>query len=61
MFFFYFGNADWAHGYVNGVLFGLLLIASMIVWGAGRVYGLDGRLEATDYARTNPWLRYLLG
>jgi thiosulfate dehydrogenase [quinone] large subunit len=61
MFFFYFGNADFAHGYVNGDLFGLLLFVTMIVWGAGRVFGLDAYLERTALVENNPRLRYLLG
>ena len=61
MFFFYFGNADWANGFVTGDLLGLLLFLTMIVWGAGRVFGVDDWLESTDYVRSHPWLRYLLG
>ena len=61
MFFFYFGNADWANGFVNGDLLGLLLFVTLIVFGAGRVFGIDGSLERTALVRNNPWLRYVLG
>lgn len=61
MTFFYFGNAGWAHGFVNGDLMGLLLFVTMIVLGAGRVMGLDAYLEETDLVRNHPRLKYLLG
>lgn len=61
MSFFYFGNADWEHGFVNGDLMGLLLFVTVIVFAAGRVWGLDAYLERTEFVRTNPWVRYLLG
>lgn len=61
MTFFYFGNADWEHGFVNGDLMGLLLFVTVIVFAAGRVWGLDAYLEDTATVRNNPWLRYLLG
>lgn len=61
MFFFYFGNAAFDHGYVNGDLFGLLLFLTMIVWGAGRLYGVDAYLERTGLVENHPRLRYLLG
>ena len=61
MAFFYFGNAGWAHGFVNGDLMGLLLFVTMIVQGAGRVMGLDAYLEETDFVRNHPRLKYLLG
>ncbi len=61
MSFFYFGNAAWAHGFVNGDLLGLLLFATIIVFGAGRVWGLDEFLERTSIVQNNRWMRYLLG
>lgn len=61
MAFFYFGNADWEHGLINGDLMGLLLFITVIVFAAGRVWGVDAYLEATETVRNNPWLRYLLG
>jgi thiosulfate dehydrogenase [quinone] large subunit len=61
MFFFYFVNQEWAFGFVNGNLMGLLLFVTVVVFGAGRVWGLDGYLERTDTVRNNPWLRYFLG
>lgn len=61
MTFFYFGNADWAHGFVNGDLMALLLFVTLIVLGAGRVMGLDAYLEETDLVQNHPRLKYLLG
>lgn len=61
MFFFYFGNAEWEHGFVNGDLLTLVLLLTLIVFGAGRVWGLDAYIERTATVRENPRLRYLLG
>lgn len=58
---FWVGNADFAHGLVNGDLMGLLMFATMIVLAAGRYYGLDAILEQTSIVRENPRLQYLLG
>mgnify|MGYP002761604667 FL=1 len=58
---FYLGNADWAHGYVNGDLMGLLLFAIVAVFAAGRVVGVDGFIEDTEFVSQRPWLRYILG
>jgi len=58
---FYLGNADWTHGYVNGDLMGLLLFAIVGVFAAGRVLGVDGFIEDTEFVSQRPWLRYLLG
>ncbi|MFB6101127.1 MAG: DoxX family protein [Haloplanus sp.] len=61
MFFFYFTNHGWAHGMANGELWGLLMFPTLIVLGAGRVWGLDEWLEDTEFAHNNRWARYLLG
>lgn len=61
MFFFYFGNADWEFGFVNGDLFGLLLFITLVIFGAGRIWGLDEYLEQTTIVQNNWWLRYFLG
>ena len=61
MTFFYLGNADWAHGYVNGDLFGLLMFAIVGVFAAGRIFGVDAVLEQTEFVKNRPTLRYLLG
>ncbi|SDL97642.1 thiosulfate dehydrogenase [quinone] large subunit [Halogranum gelatinilyticum] len=61
MVFFYLGNADWAHGYVNGDLFGLLMFVIVGVFAAGRIFGLDAIIEKTATVRQRPVLRYLLG
>lgn len=61
MFFFYFGNADWTNGFVNGDLLGLLMFLTVLLFGAGRVWGIDAYLERTDTVRNNKWMRLLLG
>ena len=58
---FYLGNADWAHGFVNGDLMGLLLFGVVGVLATGRVLGVDAALEDTTVVHQRPWLRYLLG
>ena len=59
--FFYVGNAGWAHGFVTSELFGLLIFLSIAVFGAGRVFGVDGYLEGTELLEQHPRLRYLMG
>jgi thiosulfate dehydrogenase [quinone] large subunit len=61
MVFFYLGNADWAHGYVNGDLFGFLMFALVGTLAAGRILGVDQLLEKMDVIRQRPTLKYLLG
>jgi thiosulfate dehydrogenase [quinone] large subunit len=60
-FFLYFGNEQWRRGMVNGELMGLFLFITIIVFGAGRVLGVDVILERTHLVETKPWLRYFLG
>lgn len=51
-----------AHGYfVDSSFVYLLLLFGLGAWGAGRVVGLDARLEESAIVQNNPWLRYLLG
>lgn len=61
MAFFWVGNADFAHGLVNGDLMGLLLFVTLMVLGAGRYYGLDAIIERLTPIENHPWLGYLLG
>jgi thiosulfate dehydrogenase [quinone] large subunit len=64
MTFFYFVNGPggaWAHGMVNGDLLALLLFATIIVFGSGKVLGLDGFLRRTELVENHPRLRYVLG
>jgi len=58
---FWVGNADFAHGVVNSDLMGLLLFGTMIVFAAGRYFGLDAYIEATDFVKQRPRVRYVLG
>jgi len=39
----------------------MLLLFGLGAWGAGRILGLDAKLEQTEFVQNNPWLRYLLG
>jgi len=57
----HFGNADWAHGCVNGDLLGFLLFVIVGGFAAGRILGVDAAIEKTAAVRRRPWLRYLLG
>ena len=38
-----------------------LLLFGLGAFGAGRILGLDRRIEETELVRANPWLRYVLG
>ena len=60
MVFFYLGNADWAHGLVNGDLMGLMLFVTLGILGAGRVLGLDAILEKTELGKKRI-AKFLLG
>ncbi len=51
-----------AHGYlVNDTLVYAVLLFGLGALGAGRLYGLDSKLEETDLVKENNWIRYLLG
>lgn len=39
----------------------LLLLFGLGAFGAGRILGLDNKLEQSNVVQQNPWLRYLLG
>lgn len=58
---FYFGNASWSHGYVNGDLMGFMLFLFVGVFAAGRIMGLDSIIEDTQFVQQRPKLKYLLG
>jgi len=69
---FFFWTAAWTgglmdgfpveHGYfVDYTFVYLLLLFGLGAWGAGRVVGLDAKLEESSIVQNNPWLRYLLG
>ncbi len=50
------------HGYlVNDVLVYALLLFGLGALGAGRLYGLDRKLEEHSLVEKYPWLKYLLG
>ena len=61
MLLFYFGNWSVQHGYVNGDFAYMLFFLAVAAFGAGRILGLDARLEELDLVERNGWLRYLLG
>lgn len=51
-----------AHGYVvDYTLVYAILLFGLGAWGAGRILGLDAKLEKLDVVKQNAWLRYLLG
>jgi thiosulfate dehydrogenase [quinone] large subunit len=58
---FWVGNAGFGHGLVNSDFMGLLLFVTMIVFAAGRYYGLDAFVEKLSFVQNNPRLKYLLG
>lgn len=39
----------------------MLLLFGLGAWGAGRILGIDRRLEETEIVQNNPWLRFFLG
>jgi thiosulfate dehydrogenase [quinone] large subunit len=59
--FFYLGNAGWGHGFVTSELFGILIFGTILVIGAGRVFGGDAYLENLELVEQHPRLRYLMG
>lgn len=59
--FFYLGNQGWGSGFVTSELFGILVFGTIIVFGAGRVYGGDAYLENAELVERHPRLRYLMG
>lgn len=61
MCFFYLGNADWAHGWVNGELFALLAFGTVVLFGVGQVWGIDRWLRRSEIVESRPRLRYVLG
>jgi thiosulfate dehydrogenase [quinone] large subunit len=66
MLLFYLGNWEISHGYINGDFAYMLVFLSVAAFGAGRILGLDARIEGYDVGGTPlieryPWLRYLLG
>jgi thiosulfate dehydrogenase [quinone] large subunit len=50
------------HGWVidDHIVYAALLFG-LGAFGAGRILGLDARIEKMGFVRNNPWLRYLLG
>ncbi|MFB6360956.1 MAG: DoxX family protein [Halobacteriales archaeon] len=61
MSFFYLGNEAWRRSFVNGDLLGLLFFLTIMVFGAGRVWGIDAYLEQSEFVQSHWWLRYALG
>ncbi|MFB6254690.1 MAG: DoxX family membrane protein [Halobacteriaceae archaeon] len=61
MAFFYFGNEMWRRSFVNGDLLGVVVFLTILIFGAGRVWGIDAYLEQLEFVQSTPWLRYLLG
>lgn len=61
MTFFYLGGQGWTNGFMTGELAGILLFITIIIFGAGRVWGLGSYLENTNLVKKYPKLRYLMG
>lgn len=50
------------HGYVvTETLVYAVLLFGLGAWGAGRLFGLDARIEDKEFVQNNSWLKYLLG
>lgn len=60
MLMFYYGNAEWSHGLLNGDMVYLILFLIAGLAGTGRILGLDRRLLETNIVENHPRLRYLL-
>lgn len=60
MLFFYYGNAEWSHGLINGDMMYLLVFVAVATAGAGRFWGLDEWLADRWGVDEGSWLRYLL-
>ncbi|MFB6166653.1 MAG: DoxX family protein [Candidatus Nanohaloarchaea archaeon] len=60
MFLFYYGNAAWKHGLLNGDAVYLFVLLALACLGAGRIFGLDETLRENDFTEKHPWLKYLL-
>lgn len=69
---FFFWTASWEggvlaglpveHGYViTSEFVYILILFGLGAWGAGRILGLDARLEQHAFVQNRPWLRYFLG
>lgn len=58
---FYYGNAEWSHGLVNGDLIYVYLFLVVAFTASGRIYGLDARLENYDLIEKYPKLKLVLG
>ncbi|MGM0606315.1 MAG: DoxX family protein [Halobacteriota archaeon] len=51
-----------AHGYVvDYTLVYAILLFGLGAWGAGRILGLDAKLEQSSIVQENPWMKLLLG
>lgn len=50
------------HGFlVTETLVYVVLLFGLGAWGAGRLYGLDTKIEEQEFVEENPWLKYFLG
>jgi thiosulfate dehydrogenase [quinone] large subunit len=66
MLLFYFGNWDMAHGPINSDFMYMLVFLSVAAFGAGRILGLDARIEQYEVdgeplVERYTWTRYILG
>jgi thiosulfate dehydrogenase [quinone] large subunit len=66
MLMFYFSNWDVAHGFINGDFAYMLVFLAVAAFGAGRILGLDSKIEQYDVGGQTllekyPKLSYVLG
>jgi thiosulfate dehydrogenase (quinone) large subunit len=61
MTFFFVASWDFANGIVNSDAIYAILLVSVGIMGAGKVFGLDALLEKTEFVKKAPILHYVLG
>lgn len=61
MTFFFLASWDFANGIVNSDAIYAILLVTLGIMGAGRVFGLDAILEKTEFVKKVPVLNYVLG
>ncbi len=61
MTFFFIASWDFANGVVNSDAIYAILLVTLGIMGAGKVFGLDAILERTEFVKKVPVLNYVLG
>ncbi|MFB6115158.1 MAG: DoxX family membrane protein [Candidatus Nanohalobium sp.] len=60
MVFFYYGNAEWKHGLVNGDFVYMAVLVALAAFNAGKIYGADSYISK-NLRPENKWLKLVLG